>query len=140
MKQFLIAISVLLIVGCADKKIVKDDLKYLNGYWEIEKVEFPDGQTKEYKASTLVDFILFHDYQGMRKKVQPKLDGNYIVSNDDETFKIKQNEEGFSLLYKNGLDEREELLIAIDSLSFTIRNKEGISYFYKRFNPISIIP
>ena len=34
-----------------------DDLKNLNGYWEIEKVTFPNGETKDYSVSTTIDYI-----------------------------------------------------------------------------------
>lgn len=138
MKRLVFLIAALLLFGCAEKKVGEQDLKYLNGYWEIQKVEFPNGQTKDYKASTVVDYIQVENGKGIRKKVQPKLDGTYIVSEDEEPFALLNTNEGYKFHYKNTLSERLERLTALDSLSFVIQNEEGIMYHYKRFQPISI--
>ncbi len=140
MKRFFIVASLLFIFSCSDKKVAEKDLKYLNGYWEIQKVEFPNGQTKAYRANTLIDFIRLENMGGIRKKVQPKLDGTYIVSEDEESFEIIQSDKRYSLYYGNGLNERQEQLIYVDSLSFTTKNKEGMIYFYTRFQPVAIQP
>ena len=138
MKYFSILILSFLLFGCTDSKINEADLEYLNGYWEIEKVEFPRGDIKEYKANTMVDFIHLENKKGMRKKVQPRLDGTYIVSEDEEAFEIIKNQEQFSFYYKSNFSERQEQLKTVDSLSFVIQNEDGILYYYTRFQPISI--
>ena len=138
MKQLVLLISVLLFYGCTEKEVSEQDLRYLNGYWEIQKVEFPDGQIKDYKANTVIDYIKLEKGKGMRKKVQPKLDGTYLVSDDEESFELIKANEGFSFYYKNNLSERQEQLKALDSLSFSTQNEEGLIYYYTRFQPISI--
>ena len=138
MKQLVLLISVLLFYGCTEKEVSEQDLQYLNGYWEIQKVEFPDGQIKDYKANTVIDYIKLEKGKGMRKKVQPKLDGTYLVSDDEESFELIKANEGFSFYYKNNLSERQEQLKALDSLSFSTQNEEGLIYYYTRFQPISI--
>ena len=138
MKQLVLLISVLLFYGCTEKEVSEQDLQYLNGYWEIQKVEFPDGQIKDYKANTVIDYIKLEKGKGMRKKVQPKLDGTYLVSDDEESFELIKVNEGFSFYYKNNLSERQEQLKALDSLSFSTQNEEGLIYYYTRFQPISI--
>ena len=62
------------VVGCK-QSISPDDLMLLNGYWEIQKVEFPDGQVKDYSFSSNIDYIEFENTRGFRKKVKPQLDG-----------------------------------------------------------------
>ncbi|WP_422860375.1 hypothetical protein ACOKFD_05815 [Flagellimonas sp. S174] len=138
MKQLMFLISAILLFSCADQKVNKEDLHYLNGYWEIQKVEFPNGQTKEYKANTMVDYIQLENEKGMRKKVQPRLDGTFIITEDEEPFELISLKEEFAFHYKNSLSERQEKLMALDSLSFITQNEEGIRYFYIRFQPISI--
>ena len=138
MKQLVLLISVLLFYGCTEKEVSEQDLQYLNGYWEIQKVEFPDGQIKDYKANTVIDYIKLEKGKGMRKKVQPKLDGTYLVSDDEESFELIKANEGFSFYYKSNLSERQEQLKALDSLSFSTQNEEGLIYYYTRFQPISI--
>ncbi|MEM8846398.1 MAG: hypothetical protein AAGD17_04775 [Bacteroidota bacterium] len=138
MKQLVLFISVTLFYGCTEKKVSEQDLQYLNGYWEIQKVEFPDGQFKDYRANTVIDYIKVEEGKGIRKKVQPKLDGTYLVSDDEESFELIKVNEGFSFYYKNNLSERQEQLKALDSLSFSTQNEEGLIYHYTRFQPISI--
>jgi len=138
MKRFVFLICFILILGCVDNKINQQDLHHLNGYWEIQKVEFPNGQIKEYQANTVIDFIHFKEGKGMRKKVQPKLDGSYTVFDDEESFEVIEANSEFSIYYKSTLSERQERLTALDSLSFATQNEEGIVYFYTRFQPISI--
>ncbi|MEM9076893.1 MAG: hypothetical protein AAGC43_07630 [Bacteroidota bacterium] len=138
MKRLAFLVFGIMLLSCADQKVSEADLHFLNGYWEIHKVEFPNGQIKEYKANTVVDFIQLKDDMGMRKKVQPKLDGTFIVTEDEESFELIPTNDGFAFNYKNSLSEREEKLTELDSLSFVTRNEEGILYFYTRFQPISI--
>lgn len=73
-------------MGCTPK-IVEEDLKNLNGYWEIEKVTFPNGETKDYSVSTTIDYIELKDGGGFRKKVQPRFNGTFETSNDAEFLK-----------------------------------------------------
>ncbi|PRX54203.1 hypothetical protein [Flagellimonas meridianipacifica] len=138
MKRLVFLASLVLLISCADQKVNKEDLHHLNGYWEIQKVEFPNGQIKEYKANTVVDYIQIDGEKGMRKKVQPKLDGTFIITEDEESFDLIAKNEGYSFHYNNGLSERQEKLTTLDSLSFSTQNEEGIRYFYIRFEPISI--
>ncbi|WP_435622876.1 lipocalin family protein [Flagellimonas sp.] len=138
MKRYLFILSFFLFFSCADKKVSKEDLHHLNGYWEIQKVEFPNGQVKEYKANTMVDYIQFENGKGMRKKVQPRLDGTFITSEDEEPFELILVNQEYSIHYKNTLSEWQEKLKVLDSLSFVTQNEEGIRYFYTRFQPISI--
>ena len=140
MKRLILWVVSFLLISCADQKVDREDLKYLNGYWEIQKVEFPNGQVKEYKANTMVDYILLEHGKGIRKKVQPRLDGNYIISEDEEPFELILVNQEYSMHYKNALSDWQEKLKALDSLSFITQNEEGIRYFYTRFQPISIQP
>ena len=73
MKQAVFTItSLLLLYSCQTNRI--ENLEDLNGYWEIEKVIFPDGNSKEYTFSQSIDyFMLENDSTGYRKKMQPQL-------------------------------------------------------------------
>lgn len=128
----------LFFLGCAESAISKAELMYLNGYWEINNVVFSDGRQKDYGINPTIDFILLEGTQGYRKKMQPKFDGSYQTSNQTEAFEVIESQDYFVLTYKHDLDERQETLIQLDSLSFTVRDQEGVQYMYKRFQPISI--
>ena len=138
MKRILPFLLILLFWSCNDSSINKEDLHYLNGYWEISEVEFPDGSIKEYGMNTNIDFIQLKEDKGYRKKMKPQFDGTYDTSKDVESFEVSDINETFTLRYKNEFSEWEEKLVELDSVSFSVINQEGITYKYKRFEPIKI--
>lgn len=137
MKFSVIFLSVLLLWGCANN-VSEEDLKHLNGYWEIEKVIFPNGQTKEFKTSTTIDYFELEGSKGFRKKVQPKFNGTFETSNDAELFTIVRTDSDFEFRYKNAENEWQEKIREISSESFSVVNRDTITYTYKRFEPINL--
>ncbi|RAJ15524.1 lipocalin family protein [Arenibacter echinorum] len=137
MRYVYIIATLISLAGCQNK-VNKSDLPYLNGYWEIEKVSFPDGTEKEYTVNTSIDYIEINDLKGYRKKVQPKFNGTYDTSNDAELFTIYENEGVFTLNYKTDLSEWHEKIVNLSENSFTVLSEENIKYHYKRFEPINI--
>jgi len=139
------SISVLilfLIFGCSSS-VSEESLDLLNGYWEIEEVIFPDGSTKDYNVNTSIDYILVEDKKGYRKKVQPKFNGMYNTSNDADLFSILEREGLFTISYtsenNDGLvAQRSEELISLSENKFSVRNADGLTYNYKRFEPINV--
>ncbi|NVN18796.1 hypothetical protein GUA46_10620 [Muricauda sp. HICW] len=138
MKRILSLVLILFLWSCDESSVNKDDLHYLNGYWEISEVEFPDGSIKEYGMNTSIDFIQLKEDKGYRKKMKPQFDGSYDTSKDVEDFEISHINETFTLRYKNEFSEWEEKLVELDSVSFSVINQEGVTYKYKRFEPIKI--
>ena len=138
MRRILYFLLILMLWGCNDSSVNEDDLHYLNGYWEISEVEFPDGSIKEYGLNTNIDFIHLKKNEGYRKKMKPKFDGTYDTSKDVERFTIAQSNERFTLYYESEFSEWEEKLVRLDSLTFSVINQEGVTYRYKRFEPIKI--
>ncbi|MFD0798584.1 hypothetical protein ACFQZJ_14015 [Maribacter chungangensis] len=138
MNRSLIFLSFTLIFIFSCTSISEDKLDLLNGYWEIETVEFPNGGKKEYKMNTDIEFIQLDGLKGFRKKMKPRFDGSYETSDDAEPFELISNEKVFSLHYKNDLSEWKETLTSLTADNFTVKNEDGILYHYKRFEPINI--
>lgn len=139
MRLNIVHITLILFLGCSPS-IEKEDLQHLNGYWEIEKVEFPNGQTKEYAISMTIDYIKLDGMSGFRKKVQPQLNGSYRTSDDAEHFDIIQKNEVFKMVYGLETKQREEKVILIDENSFAVRNQDDKIYIYKRYKPLNLEP
>lgn len=137
MKKGLAIILFLGLLGCT-AGISQKDLQYLNGYWEISQVEFPDGSRKEYKVNTTVDHIVIKGMEGSRKKVRPQLDGTYMANDNSQSFTIYEKEDGFGFHYKNGNNEWYERLEKLSEAQFSVVNEEGITYRYKRYQPINV--
>lgn len=136
MKQFISFSISILLIGCSNS-VSKEDLQYLNGYWEIEEVVFSNGENKEFKVSSTIDFIEVDSLKGFRKKMQPKFDGSYTTSNDAELFTILEKDGGFEFYYKNGLSEWTEKITKLSESNFSVVNQDTITYLYKRFQPIN---
>lgn len=137
MKIFLTIFALICLTSC-QKTISESDLDKLNGYWEINEVEFADGTTKEYKANTTIDFIKTANLKGIRKKVQPTLEGTYFANDDAEAFLILQKGDSYEIHYKNNYSEWSELLTSLSENEFSVVNKEGVTYHYSRYEPINI--
>lgn len=126
-----------ILFGCSSG-VSREDLPKLNGYWEIEQVVFPDGNTKDYKVNTTVDYIQWEGSEGLRKKMNPKFNGTYETSDDAEAFTISEKDGNFTMHYKSELSEWKEDILALDAHTFSVVNEEGLRYNYKRFEPIAI--
>ena len=137
LSELFVLVSILLCSGCS-RTVSTDDLAKLNGYWEIERVVFPDGTTKDYNINTTVDYIEWDGSDGFRKKISPKFDGTYETSDDAETFKIIEEDGLFTINYKTEISKWSEKLVAIDDETFSVVNEAGLQYDYQRFEPISI--
>lgn len=137
MKRLLFFGFLFTLTACQNK-VTQEDLPFLNGYWEIEKVNMPDGQTKEYTINTTVDYIEMKDLSGFRKKVYPKLDGTFDTSNDIEKFTVTEQSNVYEIHYKTNLSEWVETINTLNEDSFSVTNSDKITYKYKRFEPINV--
>lgn len=137
MKRFLHFTALLLFFGCATQ-VSQEDLNNLNGYWEIEQVTFPGGETKDFTVNPSVDYIELNDLMGFRKKMQPKFDGSFTTSDDAEPFEIKTVQDGFEFHYENEMSKWVETIQSVSKDHFSVVNEDNITYTYKRFRPIDI--
>ncbi len=116
----------------------KEDLHYLQGYWEIQKVALSDGTEKTYTANTTIDYFDWNGRSGYRKKVQPTLDGKYLTSDDALPMEILWRDRRLFLGFTGGDTQWEEEVLELDSLSLTTRHSNGLLYTYNRYEPFSL--
>ena len=111
------------------------DIKYLSGYWEISSVSVSGKELKNYPFSGTIDyFILNEKNNGYRKKVKPRLDGNFDITMHEIQFKINKQKNDIYLVYGKGENFKEKL-VKLDSMKLILRNTDGLIYKYKRFYP-----
>ena len=111
------------------------DIKYLSGYWEISSVSVSGKELKNYPFSGTIDyFILDEKNNGYRKKVKPRLDGNFDITMHEIQFKINKQKNDIYLVYGKG-ENFKERLVKLDSMKLILRNTDGLIYKYKRFYP-----
>ena len=131
MRYLAVIFSFFVFFSCKDR-IKTDHLRYLNGYWEIEKVVMPDNSVKEYQGNTIYEYIEISDNKGFRKKVYPKMLGGFQTNDDSEFLELVQDEQGWKIIYTNEKLQWIEFLQSLSEDKFSIKNEEGIKYFYKK--------
>ncbi|TRX23060.1 lipocalin family protein [Flavobacterium franklandianum] len=128
-----------LFVSC-QQKIKPDDIAKINGYWEIEKVVFEDGNDKDYKINESYDYFeIGKNNLGLRKKVMPQLDGSFIVNDTQESLKIRFEKDKVYLDYNTPYAKWSEELIAISDEKMVFMNTKKNQYHYKKATPINIL-
>ncbi|HET8809114.1 MAG TPA: lipocalin family protein [Flavobacteriaceae bacterium] len=132
LKKIVFIVLWISVVSC-DTRSVEEKIDNLNGYWTISKVETNEGKTKEYSFSSTVDYFEITNNKGFRKKVQPKLDGTYVVTDDVENIVVKVENDSINLYYSTEMDQWKETLIASEANKITFLNEYGNKYTYERF-------
>ena len=131
MKRILLLIVLVSALSCK-QKITEADLSNLNGYWEIEKVELPNGDMKEYKVNETIDFFKIEANKGFRKKVMPQLDGTYLTNDIQEDVVVVIKDGDASLQYKTTYASWKEEIIELTKDKLVVKNQQEIEYYYKR--------
>lgn len=137
MKRLQIAFLLLFILGC--KPNPETYLDYINGYWEIESVTFPNGEKRDYTFSGTIDFIEINDgSKGFRKKLKPKLDGTFITSDDSENLLIVLENDSLNAYYQTPYAKWKETILFADETNLKVINQDKKVYLYKRYKPINL--
>ena len=133
MKKNLVIFLVSILLFSCSSKVEQQDLNWLNGYWEIEKVIFPDGQEKVYKINETIDYFEVNGKnEGFRVKVIPQIDGGFVSNKVKEYFKVVENNQVYFLEYKTDYANWKEELLKISEKTFEVKNENEIIYQYKR--------
>jgi hypothetical protein len=132
MKKLLILFFLGTIGLSCKQKITDTDLQHLNGYWEIEKVTLPDGDTKEYKVNETIDYFQIEQKKGFRSKVMPQVDGSYLTNDIKESVQVSLKDGSATLHYKTTYAKWNEEIITLSKDHFVVKNAQDLEYHYKR--------
>lgn len=127
----------LMLISCKQTITSKDIVK-INGYWEIEKVELPDGEDKDYKVNPTIDYFEVKNNKGFRQKVMPQFDGTYLTNNLKETIQVTEESGNFHINYTTQYGKWKEEIIEIKDSVLVLKNKENLEYHYKKSVPFSV--
>jgi len=134
---------IFLLISC-HSNLKKEDLKKLNGYWEIKQVKFSTGKTKDYKINETIDYFELRQVQfdnkvlGFRQKVMPQFDGKFQTNDIKENIKVVENDNSFFLEYNTKYGKWKEEIISIEDSILVLKNKENLEYTYKKFKPFAL--
>ena len=135
--NFLVLLFIMLLVSCYSN-VKKEDIKKLNGYWEIKQVKFSTGKTKDYKINETIDYFELKSNKGFRQKVMPQFDGKFQTNGIKENIKVVENDNSFFLEYNTKFGKWKEEIISIEDSILVLKNKENLEYTYKKFKPFSL--
>ncbi|WP_445713666.1 lipocalin family protein [Flavobacterium sp.] len=137
MKKIIVFIAFIVLSSCK-QTITNDNIQYLNGYWEIEKVELPNGEMKEYKVNETIDFFKIESNKGFRNKVMPQLDGSYLTNDHQEDIIITFKDGDATIQYKTNYASWDENIIELTNDKLVLKNQQELEYHYKRPAKFSI--
>ena len=135
--NFLVLLFIMLLFSC-HSNVKKEDIKKLNGYWEIKLVKFSTGKTKDYKINETIDYFELKSNTGFRQKVMPQFDGKFQTNGIKENIKVVENDNSFFLEYNTKFGKWKEEIISIEDSILVLKNKENLEYTYKKFKPFSL--
>ena len=135
---FVILVLSLLFVSCKEK-IKPADIVKLNGYWEIEKVVFDEGDVKDYGMNENFDYFQIKGTKGTRTKVMAQLDGSFLTTNTFENVSVRFTDKGTFLDYKTDYAKWSEELISVSDKEFVVKNEQQKEYHYKKAAPLNIL-
>jgi hypothetical protein len=128
-----------LFVSCS-QQIQSTDIPNINGYWEIEKVVFDEGEDKEYGANQNYDYFqIDKNNQGIRKKVAPQLDGTFLVDDSHEKVRVRFQDDKVYLDYATPYMKYTEEIIAVTAEELVVLNAQKTEYHYKKATAINIL-
>ena len=129
MKKIGLLIISLVLISC-HSNVKKEDIKKLNGYWEIKEVGLKNGEKKEYKINETIDYFELQQVQsdstiaGFRQKVMPQFDGKFKTNGTKEDIKIIEVNNSFFVEYQTTYGKWKEEIITIEDSTLVLKNKQ----------------
>ena len=110
----------------------------LKGYWEIEYVQAHGEKFQPRGNAPAVDYyFLTSDSAGVKKKLSPRIVGNYETSESQVRFRIEKNNGHFYLHFTTPLEEWKEEIKDISNDQLVLFHNE-MEYHYKRHEKIAL--
>ena len=138
MKKTVILFLFFVLSSC-HQKITQQDVTKINGYWEIEKVNLPDGTEKKYTINETYDYFEIKGNTGFRKKVNPQLNGRFLVTNQSEKVTVLFEKDQTFLVYTTPFAKWKEEIKSLEDKKMVLINSANMEYTYKKTGPINLI-
>ena len=135
MKKLILILLISLLYNCQSD--VTNYIPFVEGYWEIVSATKDQKKIKDFKISGSIDYFKINDdLSGYRKKVTPRFDGAFEISQDQSNFELSVEDHQLWIIYNsNGITYKEEITSASEA-SLIISNSDGFIYTYKPYEPL----
>ena len=135
MKQLITLSFLILLNSCLSD--ASTYIPFVEGYWEIVSVTKDQNKVKEFKMSGSVDYFKVNtDLSGYRKKVTPRFDGAFEMSQHQSDFTLFVKGNHLWIHYVNNEVAYSEEIIRANTASLVISNSDGFIYTYKPYEPL----
>lgn len=125
----------MILISC--KSEVSTYIPFLEGYWEIVNVSKDQKKVKDYKMSGSVDYFKVNaDLSGYRKKVTPRFDGSFEISQHISEFTLSIKDYHLWVIYTNNNVTYSEEIVRANNSSLILSNSDGFIYTYKPYEPL----
>jgi len=135
----IILIILTTVLFSCEKPNPEEQKQHLSGYWEINTVEMPDGEVKNFGVNTIIDYIEINGDSGTRTKVSPKFDGTFNTNGVTEDFTLNIEENQLIMHYKTSFDEWKETVVEAKDSTLVLKNRDNKTYTYNRFKKFDIV-
>jgi len=139
MKNSVLILFVSLLFWSCQNKVLPADIAKINGYWEIEKVVFPDGAIKDFSMNESFDFFEIENNKGFRQKVMPQLNGTFETNRLPEKVEIVFKDDKTYLQYETDYAKWQEELKALSEDEMVLLNADNKTYYYKKTESINLL-
>ncbi|MAP53386.1 lipocalin family protein [Altibacter sp.] len=126
-----------LLFSC-DTQTPEDQKERLGGYWEIESVTLADGTKRDFGMSPVIDFIEVTGDSGIRKKVAPKFDGGFTVTDSSEKFQLAIEDDSLRIYYNTAFDSWKETVVFVKDSMLKVKNQDQKEYTYRRYRKFNL--
>lgn len=135
MKKLITPLLISLLCSCQSD--VTNYIPFVEGYWEIVSATKNQKKIKDFKISGVIDYFKINDdLSGYRKKVTPRFDGAFEISQDQSNFKLSTEDHQLRINYNNNGIAYKEQIMRANETSLIISNSNGFSYTYKPYEPL----
>jgi|TARA_B110000483_G_scaffold153029_1_gene181956 hypothetical protein len=134
-KKLITPLLISLLYSCQSD--VTNYIPFVEGYWEIVSATKDQKKIKDFKISGVIDYFKINDdLSGYRKKVTPRFDGAFEISQDQSNFKLSIEDHQLRINYNNNGIAYKEQIMRANETSLIISNSNGFSYTYKPYEPL----
>ncbi len=138
MKVKFVIILCLLLFAC-NRNNPNTYIEFLEGYWEIDRVELYNGEIKDYRINQTIDYISITDsLTGIRKKLNPNFSGTYETSKNFEKFTLLVLNDSLHMLYETPFDKWKESVLFANESKLEIINENKDVFLYKKYIPLKL--
>ncbi len=132
MKKILSLCTLFVLTSCTHQK-AEEKIAFLNGYWNIDLVEKPDGTVKEFPFTNHMDFFETNGIKGTKSRVSPTYDGGFIVYGDPVVFTWESTDDQVFLKFEDGDGAYTQNLRKATETELELVHDDGTIYYYKSY-------